>query len=126
MTNFISFEAGHGLKGFEKRGLRAIANRLKQSKILITLQQPKKFAEDSEGFLLNLIEQLSAREMVNIKLDVEKKSEAKIVALQFAEKTESEIVQVVGHSVLLYKRANPPKEVSELLSKEVISGMVEN
>ena len=113
----LLFISSSVLTGKHRRALRAVANRLKQDKTLDSLiyktKQPK------ETSLLNLNNILNIKEMVLLKLDVEKRKEAKILGLELAVETKSELIQVVGHTVLLYKQSSPPNNISNMLESEL-------
>ena len=84
------------LTGKQKRFLRAIA----------TIQDPivqvgKSGVTDSVLFSLN--EALTAREIVKIKVLKNCAEEAKTVGAELSEKTDSQLVQVVGRNIVLYK-----------------------
>lgn len=59
--------------------------------------------------------------MALLRLNVAKKQEASIFGEGIEKESNGEInvVQVVGHTVLLYKASNPPKSVSKLLEDEL-------
>jgi RNA-binding protein YhbY len=98
--------------GKHKRTLRAISNRMKS-----TQQLPLLYCKDiTEGFLINLNDLIKCKELVQIKMNVDKKKEAKEIGIRLALETNSIVAQVVGHSILLYKESNPPGDVSKALA----------
>ena len=107
------------MKGYERRALRAISNRLKQDLGLVVLQCDE---SPSENFMSNLQDVLKSREMVQIRADVQKKKEAKELGSKLAEDTCSELVQVLGHTILLYRSCGPQGVVTKLLADEVSKG----
>jgi RNA-binding protein len=60
----------------------------------------------SEGLLKEVEKQLEKREMVKIKLlgTALKGGETKQIATQIAERTEASLVEVRGHTIMLFKR----------------------
>ncbi|TFJ88319.1 hypothetical protein NSK_000668 [Nannochloropsis salina CCMP1776] len=63
-----------------------------------------------EGFSIEVESALRAHELVNVRvLFAQKKKEAKAVGLRMAEAVKAELVQVIGHTYLLYRPADPPK-----------------
>ena len=91
------------LSGKERRALRALAGALKGENKLRTLQLAG--ADISEGFTAQLNDSLRAFELVNIKTrTITKKAECKELAEQLSSITASSVVQVVGHTVLLYRK----------------------
>lgn len=88
------------------RKLKGLAQRMEPS---ITLGK----AGLSEGFIQSLSLELDRHELVKIKL-AEFKEERKTIAPQLAEKTDSHLVALVGHVVVLYRR-------NEALTKHVLS-----
>ena len=93
--------------GQRRRMLRSIAARPGQNIPTLTLGAGAEagICEDT-GFISNLSEVLSARELVKIKTACKKKAEAKILSQSLAELTTSEVAQVIGHTILLYKNSN--------------------
>ncbi len=92
------------LTGKQKRFLRAMA----------TLQDPivqvgKGGATDNVLFSLN--EALNARELVKIKVLKNCSEETKVVAEELREKTNAELVQVVGRNIVLYKANQEKPEI---------------
>ena len=100
--------------GKHKRSLRSIANKFKQTKELSVIQ----WSQSSESFMKNLEEVIAANELVQIRLNVEKRKEAKEIGTQISLDTNSTLAQVVGHTVLLYRASSPPGRISKLLETE--------
>ncbi|KAG5191507.1 hypothetical protein JKP88DRAFT_231177 [Tribonema minus] len=97
------------LSGKEKRALRALAGALKAESRLCTLQLGASLA--SAAFVAQLRDSLRAFELVNVRSrTLAKKAECKELASSLAAETESEIVQVVGHTILLYRRRRRGEE----------------
>ncbi len=69
----------------------------------------------TDSVLFSLNEALTAREIVKIKVLKNCLEETKSVGLVLSEKTESELVQVVGRNIVLYK---PNKEKPEIILPE--------
>ena len=90
------------LNGKEKRYLRSLANPLEP---VVT---------DSVLFSLN--EALEARELVKVKVLKNCLDEVSDVAEELAGQSKSELVQVIGRNVVLYRR-HPKKPVIELPKK---------
>ena len=90
------------LKGKDKRELRALANQMKAESALHTIQQSINNVEKS---IPTIEDCLTAHKLVNIKViggEVKKKM-VKDIAEDISERTGSQIIQVVGHTYLLYK-----------------------
>ncbi|KAJ1420686.1 hypothetical protein B484DRAFT_453015 [Ochromonadaceae sp. CCMP2298] len=104
------------LSGKHRRSLRSIAGRLKRSSELSSLF----FNELSDQSLKNLDDTLKSNELVRISfVKVEKKAAAKELGEKLADQTKSELVQILGHTVLLYRAAVPPSKVTLLLKQEM-------
>ncbi len=97
------------LTGKEKRYLRSLANTMDP-----IVQVGKGSVNDSVLFSLN--EALEARELVKVKVLKNCLDEVDEVAEALAEQSNSELVQVIGRNVLLYRR-NAKKPVIELPKK---------
>ena len=97
------------LTGKEKRYLRSLANTMDS-----IVQVGKGSVNDSVLFSLN--EALEARELVKVKVLKNCLDEVDEVAEALAERSNSELVQVIGRNVLLYRR-NENKPVIELPKK---------
>jgi len=59
-----------------------------------------------DGFTDELDRQLSESELVKLKMKVEKKKEAARIGEELAKEMKAEVVQVTGHTVVMYR----PKE----------------
>ena len=97
------------LSGKEKRYLRSLANTVDP-----VVQVGK--ASVNESVLFSLNEALEARELVKVKVLKNCLDEVKDVAQDLAEQSKSELVQVIGRNVVLY-RPNPEKPMIELPKK---------
>lgn len=97
------------LNGKEKRYLRSLANPLEP-----VVQVGKGSVTDSVLFSLN--EALEARELVKVKVLKNCLDEVSNVAEELAGQSKSELVQVIGRNVVLYRR-HPKKPVIELPKK---------
>ncbi len=97
------------LSGKEKRYLRSLANTVDP-----VVQVGKASVNDSVLFSLN--EALDARELVKVKVLKNCLDEVKDVAQELADASNSELVQVIGRNVVLY-RPNPEKPMIELPKK---------
>lgn len=97
------------LSGKEKRYLRSLANTVDP-----VVQVGK--ASVNESVLFSLNEALEARELVKVKVLKNCLDEVKDVAQELAEQSKSELVQVIGRNVVLY-RPNPEKPMIELPKK---------
>ncbi len=97
------------LNGKEKRYLRSLANPLEP-----VVQVGKGSVTDSVLFSLN--EALEARELVKVKVLKNCLDEVSDVAEELAGQSKSELVQVIGRNVVLYRR-HPKKPVIELPKK---------
>ena len=89
------------LSGKEKRYLRSLANTIDP-----VVQVGK--ASVNESVLFSLNEALEARELVKVKVLKNCLDEVKDVAQELADQSKSELVQVIGRNVVLY-RLNPEK-----------------
>ena len=91
------------LSGKEKRALRALACRPDAQ--VITLRM----GGQSPGFLHEVREQLDAHELIKVKLSSgeEKKERCR----QIATETDSMLVQVLGHTCLLYRENSSAKKI---------------
>jgi RNA-binding protein YhbY len=97
-----------------RRQLRAIANTKKAESSLAVLHVGG-MKEITEAFKVNVRAQLLAHELVQVKTRVKKKKEAAALGEELASATDSEVAQVVGHSILLFQSND--KEVTGLLTK---------
>ena len=89
------------LSGKEKRYLRSLANTIDP-----VVQVGK--ASVNESVLFSLNEALEARELVKVKVLKNCLDEVKDVAQELADQSKSELGQVIGRNVVLY-RPNPEK-----------------
>ena len=110
-------------KGKRHRALRSLANSMKSDKSIVILQCDD---SPSSSFVKNLAETIAARELVNIRIDVEKKKTAKLVGEKLASDTGSMLAQVLGHTVLLYKESNPPGPITEKYLKLLTTDKTED
>ena len=101
--------------GKHRRSLRTIANQKKQTNNLPVVH----CNIVSEDFMKNVEEVLAARELVQVKFNVEKKKDAKEMGTKISMDTKSLLAQVVGHTVLLYRASSPPGSISKLLKEMV-------
>ncbi|KAJ8907631.1 hypothetical protein NDN08_007741 [Rhodosorus marinus] len=91
----------------ERAELRSIAGRKEMVKELITMF----INEDGppEDFSMRLDKELASHEIVKLKMKVKKKKEAKTIAEVLVGGVNAEIVQVTGHTVVVYReRKNSP------------------
>jgi RNA-binding protein YhbY len=101
-------EQALSLSGKDKRSLRALACNLKADASLCTLQLG---GEATSGFYIQLEDSLRAFELVNIRTHtINKKAECKVLADQLAAETDATVVQVVGHTILLYRKRRAGEE----------------
>ena len=92
---------GSTLRGFERREIRALANRLKfENKLQCTSLNVRDISDSARRNIESL---LLSDELLQVKLNVDKKKEAKEVGVGLARSTGSELVQTIGHSILLYR-----------------------
>lgn len=113
------------LSGKHRRILRSIANRNKLNNTIDVIQYNKdslaniRFQryKDDNAFK-NLEKLLLTKELVIVKLNVEKRKEAKVIGQEIANYTQSNLVQVIGHTLLLYKDNN--KLITQQLNKELV------
>lgn len=92
------------LTGKQKRFLRAMATAYDP-----IVQVGKGGVTDSVLFSLN--EGINARELVKIKVLKNCLEEVKTVAKELSEKTASELVQVVGRNIVIYKAKEENPEI---------------
>lgn len=122
-------ELGDERRGKERRALRAIAARMIQQEVadpdnrsfdrLETIPAKLDLLAES-GFVRNVEETLRARGLVKLKIlgGGIKKKDVKAAALRLAEEIEnSEVIQVVGHTCLLYLPGQG--SVNKMLKKEL-------
>lgn len=64
--------------------------------------------------------------MLQLRLNnLDKAQDVKAISCSLAEHTESEVVQVVGHTLLLFKASKPASVVSLLLKQELEKGIAD-
>ena len=105
------------LNGKHRRALRSIANRLKKEKLLPIVQFTLK--NDIENPLKNINSLLDLKELLVVKIDAEQSKVAKEVGELVASHTKSEIVQSLGHTVLLFRPHPTNNIISKLLESEL-------
>jgi RNA-binding protein len=95
----------------KKRGKKAVLTQKMKRRIKAALSAEKPTVWiGKEGVtaqsISEIAKQLDAREMIKVKIlkTALQEEEAKIIATQVAEQTESELVDVRGHTFLLFKR----------------------
>jgi len=66
--------------------------------------------EIDENYIIQINAALDAKELIKIKILETALYTANEAALSLAEKTDSEIVQVIGSKVLLYKKSRKPEK----------------
>lgn len=94
------------LTGKQKRFLRSLANTMEP-----VVQVGKDSVTDNVAFSLN--EALTARELIKVKVLKNCLDEMSDVAEELAAKGNAELVQIIGRTVVLYRR-NPKKPMIEL------------
>lgn len=103
--------------GKERRALRAISNRMKQSSTLLILPSSISY---NENFIKNVIESLDSKEMVLLKFnDIGKKKDVKEIISDICKQTKSEIIQVLGHTALIYKEKGKASMIRKALNDEL-------
>jgi RNA-binding protein len=90
------------LTGKQKRYLRSLA-----VKITPSLQVGK--LGISDNVVLQLEEALTARELTKVRVISSSPVNVNDAASILSERTESEIVQVIGHSIVLYRQGEKPE-----------------
>lgn len=86
--------------------LRATANKLKIAKKLHTIP----FTTITPNSIQNVRDSLCGHELVLLRLNaLEKKADAQEIGDYICGETSSELVQIIGHTLLLYKAGKPPK-----------------
>ena len=104
-------------KGKERRALRAIANRMKQDLSLLILPCSVSY---NDNFIKNIKESLDSKELILLKFhDIEKKKEVKEIMIDICDKSNSEIIQVVGHTALIYKEKEKNSKIRKVLKDEI-------
>jgi CRS1 / YhbY (CRM) domain len=95
------------LTGQDRRALRSEAGRREARKTLATVRLPVDASRDP-GYVTaakEIGERLRREEIVRVKTAEKKKKNAKAVGEGLAEAIGAELAQVLGHTVLLYKKA---------------------
>lgn len=91
------------LSGKQRRALRALGHHLKP---VVQVGQD----DLTEGVVAAVDEQLTAHELIKVKVGEGASSTRDKVAEALAEKTKSELVQILGRTILLYrKHSEKPK-----------------
>ena len=104
--------------GKERRALRAIANRMKQDASLLTLPGSISY---NENFIKNVKESLEAKEMILLKFnDSGKKKEVKQIMMDICKLSKSEIIQVVGHTALIFKEKSKSSIIRKAINEELV------
>ena len=88
--------------GSTRRFLRSIAARGGLAQVQLPINSASTLSETS-GFIINLKNLLSTKELVKIKTSYKKKNEVKAISDDIAKISKSEVVQVIGHTILLYR-----------------------
>ena len=75
--------------------------------------------EIDENYIISINAALDAKELVKIKILENALYTANDAAILLSEKTDSEIVQVIGSKVLLYRKSRKPekRELSKIVEK---------
>lgn len=126
ITVFIGLcNAAVELRGKHRRALRSIAGRFKQEdgNRLVSINYT---VEGSANSMQNILSTLQARELVQLRLDVAKKKEAKILATSICSELKCELIQVLGHTALLYLEGTPAGAVTKLLTEELVKMVGDN
>ena len=79
------------------------------------LLQIGKLALHDEG-IASVAELLEARELIKISVLKNCVEDPKILAQEIAQRTRSEVVQVIGKKIVLYKQADDPKKRKLMIS----------
>ena len=102
--------------GKERRALRTIANRMKQDTSLLTLPCSISY---SDNFIRNIKESLEAKEMILLRFnDSSNKKEVKSIMDVISKQSNSEIIQIVGHTALIFKEKKESK-IRKILNDEL-------
>jgi RNA-binding protein len=101
------------LKGFQKKYLRGLAHNLKP-----VVQIGREGV--TEGIIRAIAEGLFRHELIKIKFtDIKEKGQKETAAGQVAIKTGSELVGMIGHTMILYRRqADPEKRKITIPARE--------
>ncbi len=102
------------LKGFQKKHLRGLAHSLKP-----VVQIGKEGITD--GVIRAIDDCLFRHELIKVKFtDVKEKGQKEAITDEFAAKTGSELVGMIGHTAILYRRqADPEKQKIVVPTREV-------
>ena len=75
--------------------------------------------EIDEDYIIQINAALDAKELIKVKILETALYTANEASLTLAEKTDSEVVQVIGSKVLLYKKSRKPekRELSKIIEK---------
>jgi len=73
--------------------------------------------EIDEDYIIQISAALDAKELIKIKVLENALYTANEAALELAERTDSEVVQVIGSKVLLYRKSRKPEK--RVLSKSI-------
>ena len=75
--------------------------------------------EIDENYIIQINAALDAKELIKIKILENAQYTAREAAQTLAERTDSEVVQVIGAKVLLYKKSRKPekRELSKIIEK---------
>ena len=113
---FLNAIEGSSGSGSIRRFLRSIAARSGGdiAQVQLPINSVSTLSETS-GFVVNLKDLLSTRELVKIKTSMNKKKDVKAISGDIAKISDSEVVQVIGHTILLYRASGG--EISKQLKK---------
>lgn len=117
----INFLYSLEFNGYSRRILRSIAAKLKTTKDLNTIN----YTTENDTALLNIQESLNSHELLCLRLnDIDKKSEGKVIGMNLAKLTNSELIQTLGHTILLYRESKPPNNKITIMLKEQLQNDV--
>ena len=103
--------------GKERRALRAIATRMKQDSSLLALPCSISYGD---SFIRNIKESLEAKEMILLRFnDSGNKKEVKQIMSDICKQSDSEIIQIVGHTALIYKEKSKTSKMRKILNEEL-------
>ncbi len=92
------------LKGFQKKYLRGLAHSLKP-----VVQIGREGI--TEGVIRAIDECLFRHELIKVKFtDFKEKDQKEAITGEFAGKTDSELVGMIGHTAILYRRQTDPEK----------------
>ncbi|CAM9137994.1 unnamed protein product [Discosporangium mesarthrocarpum] len=101
------------LTGREKRALRSLAGRRRSEGKLRIMNLG--YIDPPDGFMQELDTSLRSHELVNVRLAaVGKKAEAKELGASLATHMDAELVQTMGHTVLLFRPGKGAKSKIDL------------